>query len=615
MSAAYGFTAAAGTGGASGSSGGNITIPSGVAGQVALLLVTWSATNITLTTPTGWSLVAGPDLIGTGQTTALYQRTLTAGDAGSSLPLAFSGSVRWEAGVVGFTNADVGAITHTSTTPSATSQAIPASGSATATSIAVALLGVRYTTGAATGVTPPAGWTERLDASGSFTSQQINGVWIATRDATVASAGTTASATATTAAAFSNAYTVLFGDQVVAAALVGSGWSVGIGTSADYTYGGVVDPPPPPPPPAGVLRFGTTLFGQSYSRYKSTTLGGGAPRYNAAEGDVSYTLAGTLRKGGAVTRIYGGNSPGLWTDAKPAAVRNGQAIIYSFKCGTEGQAAFKANFRAFLDSKPTTSEFAWICFWHEPDDEIFTNTKSFPGTTATDLEGKMTWWLDRNRWCREVLDEIDYSGRHDFRFGCIFTSAPYAPGLGPSQPRQWNDFWTRMKANRGAPDTWDFMGADDYNPAWDGANILMPVGNWIKRFDECNIATGLPIVIGEAGTPRPYSNYTAGYTYAQLDRQRADWLRTLFTLVRDRGYFDALSWWREPALKGFENPFSTIMATPAGYDAELAAAGIAGPPGGFDAPVYVGTHAEFMVKSIDTANTLAVGPHVLTYYT
>lgn len=368
-------------------------------------------------------------------------------------------------------------------------------------------------------------------------------------------------------------------------------------SDAPVQTGGDLEPDPPPelppdpgPPGPGVetlRKFDVTVFGQSYSRYKAGTIGPQADRHAAIEHDTAYTLSGTLRRGSGVMRVYE-DTIGTWSNAKKSFFRDGLPVIFSFKSSlSQSEASFKTDIRAFLDSKPVDSEFLWFAYHHEPDDDIY-----------VDHTMTLDQWINRNLWIREVLDEVAYSSRTDIRFGPIFTGTPFASGT--SAPRRWNDFYDAMTAARGDTDTWDYMGTDRYQPAWDGPQRYMPLANWIKRLDEMFAATGLPAVIGEGGSPRPYG-HNSGETVAQLDTERAAYMRSLYDLVIARGYFDAFCWWRVPALSSFENPFSTIMITPTGYNSAADATGGTGPPGGTDAQAVVNVHSEYCINSMADA--------------
>lgn len=368
--------------------------------------------------------------------------------------------------------------------------------------------------------------------------------------------------------------------------------------------------PPPGPSPSSLLAFGTTLVGQSYARYKNQTLSGGSPRYNAVEDDTGFVLDGTLRKGGAVTREYKNGGPGTWTDAQKSFFRSDQPIIWSYKqSNSVSLADFKDDFRAWYQSKdPATTPFVWLAFHHEWD-KVGTNQ---PGDPDWDI------WYDRNAAIREVMNEAEFAGRDDVRFGFMSTGSPWRSNVGLGDHRHWRNIWDRMEVVRGDTDTWDYLGSDRYNNQWDDPSWFTVNSEWFHHKDEAHEFTGLPHVLGEMGTARPHDPPgTDAYSKAELDQARVDWQRQmLIDITRERDYFDAACWWRVPANSGFSAPFSTIMATPIGYDAELAAASITGPPHGFDAQGYVDVFSEFMVTSIDNANyfeSTGDAPHTISY--
>jgi hypothetical protein len=602
---------------------GSVPVPSGGSGHPARVKVEWDNSTATCTpTDSLWVLVPGTNRVNTTQAmqTAVFEKTLGPSDA--TMSFTFSPGARYSAAIIVAVDGEFsGDPSLGSTLTLSTSQAVPASNTADALADAICLMGIKYNSTSATGATAPAGWTELADTATSNTSGAKTGVWVGKRDAQVSSGGASGAAVVTTADARSYAETFLVKDAVVST-VVGTGWRFGFGQRGPVV---VVTPPPPPPPPPvdAVLAFGTTLFGAAYSRYKTKTISSTSARYTASESDMTYTLNGVPRAGGAVSRVYLTSSSWTWSQAHPSFLRDDQPVITSFKAGTEGEATFKANVRAGLNSKPTDSAFMWLAFWHEPDDEIFKTDKSFPGTSASDITGKMNWWITRNRWVREVLDETAFAGRSDIRFGPIFTSEPYLSITNESNARSWRSFYNNMVSERGGADTWEFMGGDHYNTQWNDSGFFPTIDKWMERKTDCYAATGLPYVNGEGSTARPYSNFTTGYSKAQLETMRTDWVRELLTAVRDAGYHDAFCWWREPALgsatqDAYTAPFSTIMATQTGYDAELQAAGIPGPPHGFDAPTLVAVHSEFQVKSIDIANTnftAGLAPHTISYQT
>lgn len=600
------YLSASANSGTTTNSSASVAIPSGAAGQPALLLVQVGGTSVTITPGSGWTLVSGPHIRSTTQQVVVYRKTLTVVDTAAAV--SFSAASRWALGLVVAVDGEFGDPTFNIDTSQDTNVPIPASNVADATSDVIAIGGIAYAAGTATGVAPPPGWTELQDSASSHASGLKHGAWVVKRDTTVASGATAAAAAGTIADGNSIVVTFLVKSAAAVSTVVGAGWNFGRGRRGATV---VVTPPPPPPPPAvSTLKFGTTLFGQSYARYKSRTISSESARYAAAEADTGYSLGGTLRSGGAVTRVYNDaeTGPGTWTAAAPGYLRAGQTVIYSFRfADTTTDATIKANMRTFLASKdPATTPFLWFCHRHEWDND----SSRQPGTAG------WTRWFEVNRLIREVMDEVAFAGRTDYRFGFISTGVTWNKGTTALEPKGWRTILNTMATERGDDDTWDFLGGDRYNPAWDGSQFFVPVDEWMLRKDEAYAYSGLPFVVGEGSTARPYSNYTTGYSKAQLETMRENWLRDLMTAVRDRGYFDAFAWWRVPATGGFERPFSTIMGTPTGYDAELAAAGILGPPNGFDSPKMVAVHSEFMVKSIDAANTnyaAGLAPHTISY--
>lgn len=345
-----------------------------------------------------------------------------------------------------------------------------------------------------------------------------------------------------------------------------------------------------PPPQDSFLAFGTTLFGQSYSRYKEPTIAAtGGLRYNAVENDTVSTVGGVTRAGSAVIRVYGGSSgPGIWTDAHPATFRADQPVVYSWKWSTSvTQATVKSDMRTFLDSKdPVTDPFAWLVAWHEPDNDWMSNESIF------------TAWCNWQVWIREVLDEAAYVDRTDFRFGFITTGGPWnksqAP-MGTTGVKGWQYIVTTVSTLRGGDDTWDFFGIDRYNPAWDGQNRYMEYPNWSYRVKQAFDLYGKPFVVGETGSPRPTNGL--GQSIADQDTERAAYITRMYTAMLDAGFYDAVCWWRVPALSGFSSGFSTIMITPTGYNSTPNS-----PPGGTDAQAVVDVLAEYAANSMLAAN-------------
>lgn len=362
----------------------------------------------------------------------------------------------------------------------------------------------------------------------------------------------------------------------------------------DIIPGGSTPPPPPPPPPPGggdLLRFGTTLFGQSYARYKAHEISGESARYAAVENDTFATIGGVVRRGSAVIRVYGGNSgPESWSQAKPNYMRAGQPVVYSWKWpAAVSESTAKADVRAFLNSKPT-NEFAWLCVWHEPDDNI--------------RDGSLTWtqWLNMNVWTREVLNEPAYAGRSgpdgDLRFGMITTGVPWNKGTQPSDAHGYRTYYNNGFNAYGGAGLWDFMGGDRYNPGWDGNTRYLTMANWILRKQQMYDEFGLPFVVGEGGTARA-TTFTSGWTTTQRDNERGQWIRDLYDTILDAGFFDAFCWWRVPSLSNNLNGFSTIMITPTGYNNDILPSVCAN--GGFDAQPVVNVHSEYCLNSMIAA--------------
>src|SRR4249919_2000103 len=276
------------------------------------------------------------------------------------------------------------------------------------------------------------------------------------------------------------------------------------------------NPNPPPPDPGGLLKFGTTLFGQSYSRYKEPTLAAtGGTRYNAVENDTTSTIGGVTRKGSAVMRVYNnnGNGPGTWTDAHPAFFRADQPVVYSWKWATSvSQTTVKSDMRTFLDSKnAATTPFVWLVAWHEPDNDWAAS------------EAVFTAWCNWQVWIREVLDEVAYASRTDIRFGFITTGGPWNKSqdpLGTTGVKGWQYIYNTVTTLRGGEDTWDFLGLDRYNPAWDG-NGYMTYDKWAYRVKQAFAITGKPFVVGETGSPRAITSPGGFTTIADRDTERA----------------------------------------------------------------------------------------------
>lgn len=341
----------------------------------------------------------------------------------------------------------------------------------------------------------------------------------------------------------------------------------------------------PPVTPQGDLWYGTTVFGSSHSRYKVQTIGSNSNRFAALENNITYNG----HNGVAVNRMYGGpgNGAQTWSQAKPAYLRDGVPMIYSWmeQSVSQTESAFKQDLRDFLDTKPTNSDRCWLAYFHEPDDNI--------------AKGEFTQqhWIDRNAQVREVLNETAYSSRTDIRFGNIFVASvflSYTKGTW----RWWETFWDMMTATWGssAANVWDFMGADHYNTQWKDTSVRYPkVDDWLNNKDICNNKTGLPFLIGEGGTPRAS---WPNHTLAQRETERATWINDLCSAIRDRGYFDAFCWWNEPKVKGdITEQFSTVQICETGYDATLDPPSLIPAGGGYDAQETLDTYSKFCIES------------------
>jgi hypothetical protein len=76
----------------------SIVVPAeAVDGDIAILEVESSNDTVTLTTPAGWTLIYGPDRVGTTASGWLFRKTIASGDAGGPVSLVFSTSQRCQA--------------------------------------------------------------------------------------------------------------------------------------------------------------------------------------------------------------------------------------------------------------------------------------------------------------------------------------------------------------------------------------------------------------------------------------------------------------------------------------------------------------------------------------
>ena len=108
------------------STGPSVSVPNSTAiGDTLLLFASYASTSITATTPSGWTLVGTKT--GSNLTSLVYEKSATAGDLGSSVPVALSGSVKASLTIADYANAAASPIeTSASATSTGTSHSAPA---------------------------------------------------------------------------------------------------------------------------------------------------------------------------------------------------------------------------------------------------------------------------------------------------------------------------------------------------------------------------------------------------------------------------------------------------------------------------------------------------------
>lgn len=388
---------------------------------------------------------------------------------------------------------------------------------------------------------------------------------------------------------------------------------------------------PDPPTEDPLLWFGVTIFGQSYAQYKEHTIGSSENRWSQGQYDCSYGG----NRGGGVTRVFQNpGNPHTWANAKPSYIRDGHCIMYSSLDYYNDETSYKNGFKAWLDQKmaddPDQETRVWYIFKHEFDNDDKPQGQTGPYQIGTPGTGQINRWYDRNIWTREVLELTAYKDMAaknggSIRFGMVSTGNPWQHGKNQNSNTAWKSFANGMasysgagsgsEAGRNVGEIWDFMGADKYNPAWGGDTRYMAWSDWSKHFALCHDYTGLPIVIGEAGSPR--ASQTLGQNLTQRNNERAAWLANQFENMKNAGYYDAVCYWRVPANSDHWNAWSTNMVVPTGYNATLGSqytnSGAAN-NGGFDDQATNDVQAEYSVRSITEANAFGQGPP-LTYYT
>lgn len=210
-----------------------VTVPDGSGGKVARFFAEWNnAGTVTPVDPAGWDREPAGELNNNGSVlgSAMWKRTLQPTDDLTTVSVAFTGgSVRCSGVLLVFDEGeDDQTVTTTQTTTGAANQTIPASTTADASSLVVAVLGLASP--AATGVAQPSGWTEAVDAWTTNASGNRHGTWVGVRNTRVAASAATSSATAVAADAGtrSNGYTVLISDAPVLPDVApGAGWRFG----------------------------------------------------------------------------------------------------------------------------------------------------------------------------------------------------------------------------------------------------------------------------------------------------------------------------------------------------------------------------------------------------
>jgi PKD domain len=137
----------------------NVAVPSATqTGDELLLLVSWASPTITATPPSGWSLVGTASR--TNLSTAVYQRTATAGDLGSAVAVNFSAAVKASVTLADYAGADDGVTVEAAASDVTTTQHT----SPTLTGIPNGSTAVSFWTDKSTGTTtwtPPAGVVQR----------------------------------------------------------------------------------------------------------------------------------------------------------------------------------------------------------------------------------------------------------------------------------------------------------------------------------------------------------------------------------------------------------------------------------------------------------------------
>lgn len=145
-----------------------IVVPAdAVAGDYARLAVSCTVAGATLTTPAGWTVLAGPTVQGTNIVGYLLGKTLAAGDIGSTLTLTFSGSGKITSQMDVFSGVDPAGLivaapviesSSDTTTTLPTLAGVPADAV-----VSIAFVG-RVSSGTPPDLTPPAGYSQSANS-------------------------------------------------------------------------------------------------------------------------------------------------------------------------------------------------------------------------------------------------------------------------------------------------------------------------------------------------------------------------------------------------------------------------------------------------------------------
>lgn len=377
----------------------------------------------------------------------------------------------------------------------------------------------------------------------------------------------------------------------------------------------IPDDTPQPPLPTD-LWFGTTIYGSSYFNYKNHVLSGangGAARYR----QVEYDTVWNGNRGNAISRNFNTGGIGTYANMASSSHRAGQVICHSYKDGSgvngSNETQFKNALKTWIDGH-TGSQRCYLVFHHEFDNDGNMGN----GNLHT---GEMGNWYDRHQWTAEVMtdERPDDWARNGgwLKVGMITVGTVFT--VGPTENRGYKTYCENMMSHAGVSelsDIWDFLGVDKYNPGWDkkGGGVYLPYADWSKRMIPANDDYGLPIVVGETGSP--FRNGSQSLSATARKQERAAWLDAQWGSCKEQGIFDAVMYWRVPSNGSPLNAWSSNMATPDGYNTTVP--GYSGSDvaaqGGFDDQYTSDVISEYCVNSITEANALGIGS-TLTYWT